>query len=129
MGYHALATLELRTPFTPLRMRADGLFADWGGARMSALTANMVLSPLPGAQAAPYALVGAGGYDVAGARPEGGFTLGVGIRLPSATRAVFIESRLHRFRRDRDAINPAYAAYERDQWRTIWTPLSLGIQF
>src|SRR5688572_2534238 len=41
LGYHLTAAAELRTLWSPLRLRADGLFANWGNdQRLSAVTAG-----------------------------------------------------------------------------------------
>ena len=128
MGYHALAPLEVRTPLRPLRLRADGMFAQWSGGsdeRVSALTANLLVDPLPRARVSPYALAGAGGYLAPGATVRSGWTLGAGLRLPG--HAVFVESRLHGYLRDQSLPTPITATSSR--WRYLWTPLSLGIQF
>jgi len=95
---------------------------------MSGLTANLLATPFPSRRLAPYALAGAGGYAQNGTGSlRRGWTLGLGLSLPTATRSFFLESRLHTFRgeeRDmiqRDVITTA--------WKAVWTPLSLGIQF
>jgi hypothetical protein len=132
-GYHAVAALELQTPVSPMRLRAEGLFADWDGVgvtRVSALSGSVVLTPVPRGKVLPYALAGAGGYATSGAGLRSGWSLGLGLRLPDAGSHLFVESRLHAFRWDGRDLPQGHPAYTRaDTWKYVWMPFSLGIRF
>ncbi len=134
IGYAALATAELRTPLRALRLRGEGLFANWGSnRRVSALTASALALPPVRWPALPYLLGGGGAYtmgDDAGLSP--GWTLGAGLRIPAGRRAFFVESRLHAINvgqrgLDRSGL-PAYARLYR-RWQHTYTPLTFGLQF
>jgi hypothetical protein len=125
IGYYVLATLEFPSPVKVLRMRADGLHADWGGGHVNALTANVLFTPVSGRRVEPYALAGAGAYTTGGSAVKSGWTLGAGLRLPGDLRAITLESRVHAFLRAREPL--VYAAESR--WQYVFAPIGLGIQF
>jgi hypothetical protein len=127
IGYHALATLEFPSPVPRFRLRTDALFADWGGGHVSALTANVLVTPISGRRVAPYVLAGGGAYTTGGSEVRAGWTLGAGLRLPGDMHSITIESRLHTFRAGWRNSLPPYAV--EPGWRAVWTPLGLGIQF
>lgn len=127
IGYHALATLELPLTSTALRLRAEGLLANWGTDRASALTGNLLLAPVSRRAVFPYAIAGAGGYAQRGGGLELGWNLGLGLRLSGPARSVFLESRLHTFRGERrDLQSPNNVT---TGWKALWTPIGVGMQF
>jgi hypothetical protein len=121
-GYYVLSTLELPSPVHVLRPRADLFFADWGQ-HVTALTANVLVTPLSGKRLAPYAIAGAGAYSMPGSNPKAGWTLGVGLRLPGELRSVTIESRMHAYLRGH---GPEFGS---SRWRYLAAPIGLGVQF
>jgi hypothetical protein len=134
LGYHLNAAAEVRTPWSPLRLRADGLFANWGdGQHYAGLTGGLVARAPERWRAAPYLMAAAGGYASAvagGVAP--GWTLGGGVRVPLGARAVLVESRMHAFDVGarglaRAGVTPFSTGYGR--WQYTYTPLSFGIQF
>lgn len=125
-GYYVLSTLEFPSLLSVLRPRADLIFADWGSSRMTALTGNVLFTPISGKRIAPYALAGAGAYASLGAGLKSGWTLGLGLRLPRETRAITIESRLHSFLGVKQDFRPNDVS---GRWRYVWTPIGFGIQF
>jgi hypothetical protein len=125
IGYYVLSTLEFPSPVQILRLRTDGLFADWGGGHVTALTANALFSPVAGRRVAPYFLAGAGAYN-AGGSVKAGWALGGGLRLPGL-RAITLESRVHAFLRANWRDLPATATEGR--WQYLFTPIGLGVQF
>lgn len=60
-GYNLQATIALRTPLRPVRLRIDGLLSDAGATRVQALTASTVLSAPARWAATPYVLAGGWG--------------------------------------------------------------------
>ena len=134
LGYYVLPTLEFPSFMRVFRPRVDGLFADWGAGRATALTGNLLFTPISGKRVAPYLLAGAGAYAMPGAGVKAGWTLGAGLRLPSALRAITIESRVHAFlrARPRDGFidTPLGRVWAPEgRWGYIWAPIGLGIQF
>ncbi len=126
IGYYVLTALEFPSPVQVFRLRADGLFADWGGGHVTGLTANALFIPISGRRVLPYALVGAGAYTTAGSAVKAGWTLGAGLRLPGQLRAIMLESRLHTFlRADRRDVPPNGVE---NRWRYVFTPIGLGVQ-
>jgi len=124
IGYYVLTTLEFPSPLRVFRPRADGFFADWGGEHVTALTANVLFTPVSGRRVAPYALAGAGAYSMPGSAVKSGWTLGAGLRLPGELRALTLESRVHAYvRANRREVPPE------SRWRYVFTPIGLGIQF
>ena len=125
LGYYVQTSLEFPSPVPALRVRADGIFADWDSGDMSALTANLLLSPMPGKRIVPYALVGAGGFVSNGAKPKAGWGLGVGLRLTGEARTITIETRIHTFIR----ATPRPVGESENRWQPVFTPIGIGIQF
>jgi hypothetical protein len=105
-----------------MRPRADLFFADWGQ-HVTGLTANVLLTPLSGKRLAPYALAGAGAFSMPGSNPKAGWTLGLGLRLPSELRSVTVESRMHAYLRGH---GPEFGS---SRWRYLYAPIGLAIQF
>jgi hypothetical protein len=126
IGYYVLSTLEFPSPVQVVRPRADVFFADWGGGRVTALTANLLLTPISGRRVAPYALAGAGAYAMPGSGVKAGWTVGAGLRLPGELRTLTVESRVHAFLRANRNV-PPYDVGSR--WGYVWAPIGLGIQF
>lgn len=131
-GFHASATIDLRTPVSPLRLRVEGLYANWGGVgvnRFSSILASAILSPFPQATVSPYAIAGAGGYANYGDGMRAGWSLGLGVRLPNATH-LLVESRVHAFPWNGSDLPLGHPAYTTsDKWKYVWMPFSLGIRF
>jgi len=130
-GFHASAAINVRTPVSPLSLRAEALRAEWGGVgvtRFSAILASAIVSPFRNARVAPYAIAGAGGYWDFGNRTRAGWSLGVGARVP-ATR-VLVESRLHAFTWNGSGLPLGHPGYTTsNEWKYVWLPISLGIRF
>jgi hypothetical protein len=134
IGYAALATAEVRTPLRALRLRGDGLFANWGRHHHAyALTAGALALPPVRWAAVPYVSAGGGVYALGlGARPSPGWTLGGGLRLPAGRRTVFVESRMHAVsvgRRDLDRVGVPEYGVRYLRWQYTYTPLVVGVQF
>jgi hypothetical protein len=134
IGYAALATAEVRTPLRALRLRGDGLLANWGrDRRVYALTASALALPPARWPAVPYLSAGGGAYALGlGARPSPGWTLGGGLRLPAGRRTVFVESRMHAVsvgRRDLDRVGVPDYDLRYSRWQYTYTPLTVGVQF
>jgi hypothetical protein len=131
-GFHAAATIDLRTPVSALRLRAEGLYANWGGVgvnRFSSILASAVVSPFPHAKVSPYAIAGAGGYANFGDGMRAGWSLGLGVRLPTATH-LLVESRVHAFTWNGSDLPLGHPAYTTsDKWKYVWLPLGFGIRF
>jgi hypothetical protein len=131
-GFHVSAGVDLRTPVSPLRLRAEGLHADWGGVgvtRFNSILASAIVSPFPRAAVSPYTIAGAGGYTGFGDGIQPGWSLGLGVRLPDATHLV-VESRVHAFTwdgRDLPLGHPGYTTS--DKWKYVWMPFSLAVRF
>jgi hypothetical protein len=131
IGYHALASFEIRTPLHQARIRVDGILADWGGSfetgPVTSLSLNAIVAPMPGKALSPYLLAGGGGYAGSGAGMQAGWSVGAGLSLRGA-RSVFIETRLHTYRRTEDflADRPVLRG---DKSASFWTPLGVGIRF
>lgn len=123
VGYHGLVTLEARTPWRPLRLRAEGLFADWGSGQASAVAGSVLLAPLP-TRISPYLIAGAGVQPAGDARPT--WALGLGARFPLAGRTAFVEGRMHAHRQDGAVLAPWGPT---NRWRYFVTPIGLGVQF
>jgi hypothetical protein len=138
IGYGANAAVEWRplpsTPWSALRLRADGLFAHWNAEQqLAALTAGVVIRAPERWRLAPYLMAGAGGYRASRSRGiDPGWTLGAGLRLPLGDAAVLLESRVHAFRADSRGlavagVSPFDVGYGR--WQYTATPLMLSVQF
>ncbi|MDP9177234.1 MAG: hypothetical protein M3O61_06095 [Gemmatimonadota bacterium] len=121
-GYYVLSTLELPSPVRFVRPRADLFFAEWGE-KVTALTANVLLTPLSSRRLAPYALAGAGAYKMPLSNPKAGWTLGVGLRLPGELRSVTVESRIHAY------LGGRAPEFDSSRWRYLYAPIGLGVQF
>jgi hypothetical protein len=135
IGYHALATLDVRTPLPWARVRVDGMFTDWGGGSLdsgpfTSLSLNAIAAPFPNASVAPYLLAGGGGYLRATSSVRPGFTVGAGLRL-SGARSLLIETRLHHYRRlDSERRSVAEnLGVTLNKWAPLWTPLGVTVQF
>ena len=132
-GYHLTTAAELRTPWSPLHLRVDGLFANWANdQRLSALTAGLAVRAPERWRAAPYLLGGAGGYASRVGGVARGWTLGAGLRVPLGTRAFLLESRMHAFDVGerglvRSGASPMSPGYNR--WQYTYAPLSFSVQF
>jgi hypothetical protein len=116
-GFHAAATIDLRTPVSALRLR------------FSSILASAVVSPFPHAKVSPYAIAGAGGYANFGDGMRAGWSLGLGVRLPTATH-LLVESRVHAFTWNGSDLPLGHPAYTTsDKWKYVWLPLGFGIRF
>jgi len=107
-GYHALLTLHVHPPVSPVGLRIDGMFNDLemkgidGKAKVWAGTVNAVVST---SGLGPYFIGGFGYYHTTfpntvlsfGDRAENkfGFNGGVGVRLPLTGFSAFAEARYH----------------------------------
>lgn len=130
MGYSLGASMELRTPVRQLRLRPELLFADWQTNQVMALSGTVVLAPLQSRAVAPYLLVGAGGYKSPSESPRAGWNLGAGLRFDVGGRKVLVESRIHTFRIAHGVpLNLPSSSRLGPDWRTVWTPISLGFAF
>lgn len=132
IGYQFQASLESRPILRVLSLRADGVFADWGPDRMTALTANAVLMPIPRLPVAPYLMAGGGAYTGPGQGIEPGWTVGAGLRVRTSARmAISLESRVHVHRDARyNRIVPVpQALWGTQPYRYVWQPFSLGVRF
>jgi hypothetical protein len=130
-GYHALLTLHVHPPLSPVGLRLDGMFNDLdvksstgsdGKAKVWAATANAVVST---GLLGPYFIGGVGYYHTTfsdrvlslgdASENKFGFNGGVGVRLPLTGFSAFAEARYH------------YVADSQAKVRLI--PISVGIEF
>lgn len=127
-GFHGLVRLESPTRWSGLRLRAEGLYAQWGGIDVNdvqSATASAVVVLRPQARVAPYLIAGGGAYDL-GSVVKGGWTAGAGLRLRGSW-PVTIESRLHTFTSGA-YYRPPGVQFDAGR-RTIYMPVSIGVQF
>jgi len=129
IGYHLLGTLEFPSPTRFLRLRTDGLFAEWGAGRLTSLTGNVLFTPIAGKRVAPYVLAGAGGYASQGLGINPGWTLGAGLRLPGELRSIILESRMHVFRAHERPFPGVVDTGTGKNWQYLFTPIGFAIQF
>jgi hypothetical protein len=131
-GFHASASIDLRTPVSPLSFRAEGIRAEWGGVgvtRFSSVLGSAVVSPFPRAKVSPYAIAGAGGYWDYGNRTRAGWSFGLGVRFPAATH-LLLESRVHAFPFDGRELPLGHPGRTTSvKWKYAWLPVSLGVRF
>lgn len=132
-GFNLQATIALRTPLRPLRLRFDGLLSDAGATQVQALTASAVLSAPARWAATPYVLAGGGGYAENSGRTTAGWNLGVGLSVRTGRQTLFMESRVHAYR---DALSGqpyvvpnGVVADRHNQYTYLWHPLSFGFRF
>ena len=128
IGYHLLGTLEFPSPTRFLRLRTDGLYAEWGAGRATSLTANVLLTPIPGKRVSPFLLAGAGGYSFQGSGIRPGWNVGAGLRLPGELRTIVLESRMHVIRA-RQQSSPGVIGLNISKWQYLFTPIGFAIQF
>lgn len=130
IGYHAVASLEARTPLPVLRLRTDATFADWGADRMTAFGAAVVLAPVRARKLTPYLLAGGGGYVTPGDRMTAGWTLGGGLQVPIGDRTILLESRMHAFRNaDHGSPDLADRFPQPAKYRYVALPIGVGLRF
>ena len=130
-GYNMGAAAVVATPWRPLDVRVEALFADWtgrGGNNVLALAPSLVLAPVRWERAAPYVLAGGGGYYESGAGMQVGYQLGLGLEIPVDRVSLLVESRMHSYRLV-GAEGPPGATYAQDDRRTLVMPISFGIRF
>ena len=132
-GFNLQATIALRTPLRPLRLRFDGLLSDAGATQVQALTASAVLSAPARRAATPYVLAGGGGYAENSGRTTVGWNLGVGFSVRTGRQTLFMESRVHAYR---DALSGqpyvvpnGVVANRHNKYTYLWHPLSFGFRF
>jgi hypothetical protein len=114
VGYHAMLTLDVHPPLSPLGLRIDGMFNELdlknefsstsGKSRVWVGTANVVVNATGGL--GPYFIGGlglyhsslTGGVALATSRSENKFGLngGVGVRIPLTGFHAFVEARYHK---------------------------------
>ena len=102
-GFNGTVTLGFTPAMIPLGVRIDGAYnqfgAKGGGANVhfTSVTGNLVYK-MPGATISPYAIGGAGWYNIGGSGGAGstnhfGWDLGGGISMPLSGFDTFIEAR------------------------------------
>ena len=129
IGYHLAGLVETRSVRLPVHLRVEGAFSDWGAGRMLALSTNATVGRFADGATSPYLLAGVGAYGASTSTLRGGWTVGAGFRLPAGGRRFVLESRVHSFRAT------GFLGFNRptseigDYWRTVWTPISLGVVF
>ena len=134
IGYSATASVEVGTHVRFLRVRAEGLYANWGPdlARVSALTASIIASAPVRWPAAPYVLAGAGGVTVPNEALARGWMLGTGLRFPGRGYTFFVESRMLAFAIGEAGLRRAgvpVGSAQYNRWQYTATPLVFGVQF
>jgi hypothetical protein len=132
-GFNLQAALAVRTPFSPLRLRLDGLFSDAGNTQVKAFTASAALAAPARWRVGPYLLAGGGGYIENSGRMTAGWNLGLGLNVPTGGQVLFIESRVHAYR-DAFAGQPyvvpvGVVANTHEAYRYLWHPLTFGFRF
>ncbi len=133
LGYNLQASLGVRTPVEPLRLRVDGLVTEAGVTRMTALTASASLSGPVRWSTRPYLLAGVGGYSENSGKTTAGFNVGLGADLRVGKSVLFMESRFHGFR-DAAAgqgylVPNGVVKARRDGTQYLWNPVSIGFRF
>lgn len=126
LGYQAMAAMEARLPLPGLRLRVEGLWADWGVDHLTAVSTTMLAITPSRLRVRPYLLAGAGVYGKPGNRFERGWSLGTGLRLSGFAQGFNVESRLHGYFQNPE-IRSGFE-YAQD-WRYVWMPISFGVQF
>jgi hypothetical protein len=136
VGYTVFSMLEFPSPVSVLRPRVDALFSNWAQSPyLTAVTANVLLTPFAERRVAPYLLVGAGAYTEEDSRTQAGFTVGLGLRLPGTLRSVVIESQMHMYRLEHPRAGlyiPPGAIIEASDIkrnRAVFKPIGIGFQF
>lgn len=124
IGYSLVGSVEVPTFARALRLRGDATFADFAGDRqIGALSAGLVVVR-PSGTVRPY-LSGSGGfYTLGGARDGAGYAVGGGLRVQMGGRALLVETRVHNH-----PIQPTAPLPWVESRRTLWVPISLGMQF
>jgi hypothetical protein len=115
-----------------VRLRGDGLFANWGDdRRLTALTAGLVVEPTARWRALPFVSGGGGGYALPGVGRAPGWSLGAGVRVPIGRQSFVVESRMHAILVGHEAVRAALGGgwAGGDRWRYTFTPLLLGVRF
>jgi hypothetical protein len=117
VGSSGLGTLGFHAPWRDTDFRLDGAVTTWpgndSGRRLSALTANLVYSPVKGL-IAPYVVGGFGGYAEPGRGLSFGGNVGVGAKASFGWFRPFVELREHMWSSDRTR---------------RMTPVTIGISF
>jgi hypothetical protein len=135
IGYTGTLAVEARTPLPGLRMRVEGLFADWGdNQRVTSVALSALAQPSFRWRAVPYVLAGAGAYSAtsSGGRASRGWTVGAGVNIPVGRQSFFFESRMYGLHTgegglQRAGIRPEDLKY--DSWQYMSTPITFGIRF
>lgn len=132
-GFNLQAAVAVRTPFSPLRLRLDGVFSDAGNTQVQAFTASAVLAAPTRRRVGPYFLAGGGGYIENGGRMTAGWNLGLGLNVDAGGQVLFIESRVHAYR-DALAGQPyvvpvGVVTSTHEAYRYLWHPLTFGFRF
>jgi hypothetical protein len=132
-GFNLQAALAVRTPFSPLRLRLDGIFSDAGNTQVKAFTASAVLAAPTLRKVGPYLLAGGGGYLENSGRMTAGWNLGLGLNVPVGGQVLFMESRVHAYR-DALAGQPyvvpvGVVGNTHEAYRYLWHPLTFGFRF
>jgi hypothetical protein len=135
IGYAGTVAVQARTPLPGLRMRVEGLFADWGdNQRVTSVFLSALAEPSFRWRAVPYVLAGAGAYSAtsSGGRASRGWTVGAGVNIPMGRQAFFFESRMYGLHTgegglQRAGIRPEDLKY--DSWQYMSTPITFGIRF
>jgi hypothetical protein len=129
VGYNMQGGLDIQLPVRALRLRADGVFADWSATndgRLSGFTGSVIATALPSAKRSPYLTAGLGGYSLAGNGILGGWMLGLGATLGNG---IFAESRLHTIRRSPTDLSSIRDGGLYSDWKAVWMPFSVGVRF
>jgi hypothetical protein len=136
IGYTVFSTLEFPSPVSFLRPRVDAFLSNWAQSPyLTAITANVLLTPFATKSVAPYLLVGGGAYTEEGSRTQPGFTVGLGLRLPGLLRSVVVESQMHMYRLEHPRAGlyiPPGAIIEPSQIkrnRAVFKPIGIAVQF
>lgn len=140
-GYNVTGSVAFDLPVLPVSLRADAAYNGFGNkgvvfpanisntgynadVRVLGFTGNVVLPlPLPSLVVRPYAIGGAGMYDVRFSRTGGGstsqsnlgFNIGAGVKLPLPGISTFVEARYHRVRQDNGSVS--------------FVPVTVGLMF
>jgi hypothetical protein len=126
-GFNATATLGFTPTMIPLGIRIDGAYNQWsvksvlggGNLHSTSLTGNLVYK-IPGATVSPYAIGGAGWYNLGGSgggpsENDFGWNLGGGISMALSGFDTFIEAR--------------YNQVQSTGTATKFVPITFGLMF
>jgi hypothetical protein len=127
MGFNGTVTLGFQPTMIPLGVRIDGAYNQWGlksgfgsgNLHSTSVTGNLVFK-MPGATVSPYAIGGAGWYNMGGSgggssENDFGWNIGGGIAMGLSGFDTFLEARFNQVQTQGTA--------------TRFIPITFGVMF